>query len=309
MNQNDETGSLHLRNMPQHALDTGAQIAASLGTTRAELFRSSLVSEFTDLINICEKSEPLVAALDNTLAQQLGSTVFQPPVYNYMGVRYHKDMCEILGIKNLDDLRNILMKNTPYLIHRIKQIFSNQDGRSFRLPAGISLWAALYVELAFSSLSVIQEAERRIFCCFQTESSISKYYDDINALRKLNNLHEISSEKLKITKNGNCCSVEIYKPSNYQYGAWRIKLTIKPSTISRTEFEFPHLPQRLFNAESSEPYRTLIVTDNNYSLGFKFVDAVSEFDLYSNGSSEERNKTSLTTVADELIKLIDSYTI
>lgn len=55
---------------------------------------------------------------------------------------------------------------------------------------------------------------------------------------------------------------------------------------------FPDLPERLFNAQQEKGYDCMVQNEQGGTeAGFRFVNRRTEFDVYSNGVSEERNET------------------
>lgn len=114
-----------------------------------------------------------------------------------------------------------------------------------------------------------------------------------------------------VSPYGHCA---IYRPDHYDYGAWKVNLTVGP--VIREAFgsgdfvfELPSLPNRHFLAE---PDMTYFHRDNKKWA--RVVDGVWSADLYTNGISEEENPSSLAKVKaglligiNEVLRKVDFY--
>jgi hypothetical protein len=97
----------------------------------------------------------------------------------------------------------------------------------------------------------------------------------------------------------------IFRPDNYQVGAWRIELRLSEGIkrfwgSSPFHFDIPKLPKRFFQMESD--YRA------DVHLA-RFVDGVWKADLYTNGVEEVDNPTSIDAVRRALLESIDGVAL
>jgi hypothetical protein len=106
-------------------------------------------------------------------------------------------------------------------------------------------------------------------------------------------------------------TVHVYRPSGYQYGAWRIKMRLRnPSEMQFQKtpipFEFPELRKRRLHPD--EGYLSIVTSKKSGELviGGHFVDGVWEGHLYSNGIEESENPTSIEDVQAALEKAVTS---
>jgi hypothetical protein len=93
----------------------------------------------------------------------------------------------------------------------------------------------------------------------------------------------------------------IFRPDNYQLGAWRVEIRLPPGVRhfwngSPFQFDVPSLPKRIFHMESQFKADT--------DIG-RFADGVWKADLYSNGIDEANNPTGLDVVKHTLLQRVN----
>lgn len=125
-------------------------------------------------------------------------------------------------------------------------------------------------------------------------------------------LHQAGAVITSTLHKGTYCTVEVYRPEDYQYGAWQVRVTLNPArkgqTVPKIEswltFAFPKIPERIFNVTS--PYSIPVTVKEQLEIGFRFVEGYTFFHLYSNGTAEENNTINIDEVAGRLADYIDS---
>ena len=125
-------------------------------------------------------------------------------------------------------------------------------------------------------------------------------------------LHQAGAVITSTLHKGAYCTVEAYRPEDYQYGAWRVRVTLNPARkgqkVPQIEswqaFAFPKIPERIFNAP--DPYCMPVHPEGKLEIGFRFVEGYSFFHLYSNGTAEESNKINIDEVVGRLGDYLDS---
>ncbi|WP_336983760.1 MULTISPECIES: type II toxin-antitoxin system RelB/DinJ family antitoxin [unclassified Cedecea] len=125
-------------------------------------------------------------------------------------------------------------------------------------------------------------------------------------------LHQAVAVVNSTLLTGTYCTVEIYQPEGYEYGAWQVRVTLNPArkgqTVPKIEswltFAFPKIPERIFNVAS--PYSMPVTVKEQLEIGFRFVEGYTFFHLYSNGTPEENNTINIDEVAGRLGDYIDS---
>jgi len=96
---------------------------------------------------------------------------------------------------------------------------------------------------------------------------------------------------------------DITQPDNYEFGAWRVAITLGPQVIKRLKdsllvFSLPNLPKRMCHPDKE--YRRAIEGE----LRGCFLDGKWLGDVYSNGISEAENPTKIEAVRDAFIQNI-----
>lgn len=285
------------------------QLAAAAGIPKSTFIRNKLEEIFQNRYDQYAASSSLVAAYDEILARELGTTVKSIPIDNFMTTPKKIAMCEILKIKDSCQLESVLINNGKYILHRARQtMFGNSN---VPVLTASSLWFALFCELAGTTQEQVKEAENRIFNKFKLEGRYYEYMEDINAIRELKGI-----QPLPVRDNDaetKYCQVRIYKPKEYQYGAWRVEIFVsKESQPVMEEFGicYPVLKNRLLIADSALSYQTAVLnSDKEYESGFLFKNGECQLDLYSSGISEELNPTPISEVAEVLKNHINDIII
>lgn len=106
--------------------------------------------------------------------------------------------------------------------------------------------------------------------------------------------------------------VHIYRPEGYDFGAWRIAMTLRNPAESywhgsSIPFRLPTLTKRRISSDKG--YEAVVGVPNkkdfvNYEMGGAFIDGRWFGHLYSNGCPEEDNPTTINEVRDELHRTI-----
>lgn len=103
-------------------------------------------------------------------------------------------------------------------------------------------------------------------------------------------------------------TVHVYRPSGYDYGAWRVKMQLRDPLEMQfygtpVPFHLPDLPKR--RLASNEGYLSVLNTGTGeFTLGGQFVNGVWEGHLYSNGVEEDRNPTPVEDVQAALYEVV-----
>lgn len=274
---------------------------------KSVILREIAEQHLTDRIKTFGQLNPLSSALDGVLARHVGAELSEQQIDNHFGTRWNMEMRDLLNISSDDDLQQILVRNTPYITVRADQVL---HGHKWILK-GTALWFALFAEVAFSSEEIVRRAWEKIFHSLDDERYYA-YYSQVNALREMRGLSRIRADKDEFTHAGKWCQVNVSKPEHYQYGAWRvvITLTAEPNRITDpgvlSGLRFPKLPKRLIVADAKEPYGCATEGDaGEYEPGFAFVDGECRLDVYSNGEHEVFNPTGMREVAAALGQVTD----
>ncbi|MFJ5434071.1 hypothetical protein ACIPSR_10920 [Pectobacterium sp. CHL-2024] len=106
------------------------------------------------------------------------------------------------------------------------------------------------------------------------------------------------------------CTINISHPDNYMNGAWKMEIFLSGNLKENEELigspvPMPKLAGRLIIVDKQYAVAHKKSEEDDYELMMHFIDGVGKAHIYSNGISEDENKTSITTVADEVAKLIN----
>lgn len=291
-----ESVTYTLRNIPAELDRVISDLAISAGKPKATFLREFLESSFHDVIDRFSLRSPLVATLDDALASELGAQVMTQRYGSHFVTRWNREYQNLLGIATEEELRRVLLNNTPYLRTRAAQVLKGWSA----IPRGISLTFALFAELAGRDRATIDQAWTSIFYS-QLPDARHRFYRDIDTIRALKKLHAICG----YSWSRDDITVRIYRPDDYSYGAWRVLLVLDESVITQTwNIPFPELDGRRFTVDPG--YDAMISTaPGSWNKAFRFVDGICELHLYSNGVEEDQNPTPLPAVADALIGLVE----
>ncbi|HAT1512586.1 TPA: hypothetical protein I8W54_000866 [Morganella morganii] len=306
MSNSNDTVDYTIRGIPLAVDKVVTDLSTAAGLPKSTYLRNKLSEIFQNRYDQFAATSTLVAAYDEKLARDLGTTVKQVPIDNFMATPDKIAFCEILNIKEDRDLENILVENGKYILQRARQTMLAHG--NVPVLTACSLWFALFCELAGSSQKQINLAEVRIFNQFNTRDAYYKYIENINAIRESKGIPPIPPRETDAEASN--CHVRIYKPQKYQFGAWRVEITLSKkaeSAIKEIAINFPEFKNRILIAEKAGGYFTAVMNSNNqYENGFLIKNGESKLDLYSSGIPEEENPTSITEVAEVLVEHINS---
>ena len=294
-NESGESVTYTLRNISAELDRVITDLAIHARKPKATFVREYLEDSFRDVIDSFSLKNPLIASLDEELARALGATVREQRYQNHYITRWNQEYQKLLSISTEDELRRVVLNNTPYLHARASQVLKGWS----HIPRGISLTFSLFAEVAGRDRETIDRAWNRIFYS-QLPEKRHRFYQDIETIRALKKLPVLSGYSW--TKDD--ITVRIYRPEDYGYGAWRVVLTLTENVVTQTwNIRFPALKGRRFTADPG--YNALISTEpEKWDQAFRFVDGICELHLYSNGVGEEQNPTPLPDVADALLAAV-----
>jgi len=292
MAEEKNTVDYTLRNIPKNVDNTLSHLSALTGTPKSVLVRELVITTYTDPIHTFGMLSPLVDALDQVIGQHCNLPVVPEMMDSFHGTRWNLKLHKLLNIGSDTQLQQILVNNTPYLTVRADQVMT---GRKSVLK-GTSLWFALFAQVAFSSVDVIEQAWKSVYFA-PTAERYYRYIEHINALRAMRQLPPCLS--FGYEQNYPFGHIRLFKPDLYEYGAWHIDITLTPeaakelpSGAAMNGLTFPALKQRAFHAPAEKGYSCAAVDENGmYVPGFRFIEGRGEFDVYSSGVPEEKNET------------------
>lgn len=296
-NDGGESVTYTLRNIPADIDRVISDLANHARKPKATFLREFLEDSFRDVIDSFALKNPLIASLDDELASYLGAEIMEKRYQSHYITRWNQEYQKLLGISTEEELRRVVLNNTPYLQVRADQVLKGWSS----IPRGISLTFSLFAEIAGRDRKTIDRAWDRIFYS-QLREKRHRFYQDIEAIRALKKLPAISGQSW--TQDG--ITVRIYRPEHYAFGAWRVALSLPENYATQMwNIPFPELKGRLFTADPG--YSALINAEpDRWDKAFRFVDGMCELHLYTNGVEEEHNPTPLPDVAQALLSVVEN---
>lgn len=309
MTQEKDTVDYTIRGFTKDFDNTLTNLSILWGKPKSVILRELAELHLTNRIKTFGMLSKHVAALDELLAKHFDMEFLAQQFDSHLSTQWNMEICKILSINTDEDLERILVNNTPYITARGKQVLQH----SRYITRGMSLWFALFAEIASSSPETIKLAWTKVFHAGGNERYY-KYYNNINEIRALKSMPTIPADKNDVTHEGEFCSVTVSKPAHYDYGAWQAVITLNQNIAKAVNQDakvglcFPKVPARLFTIGKGSNYRHVAYREGKEpESGFTFIDSRSEIDIYSNGCSEDNNPTSLNSVAKALAEVTDEH--
>lgn len=156
---------------------------------KSVILREITEQQLTDRIKMFGILSKHVAALDEMMARNLGAELIERPYESHMSTHSSLMMGKLLDITSDAQLEDILVRNTPYIMVRANQVLNGTP----RTVKGMTLWFALFAELASSSPDTVQKAWNQLFYS-TSEKEYSRYYKNINEIRSLMRLELIDED-------------------------------------------------------------------------------------------------------------------
>lgn len=148
-----------LRNIPAGIDRVITDLATHARKPNATFLREFLEGSFRDAIDSFALKNTLIASLDEELASYLGAEVIEKRYHSDLVTRWNQEYQKLLGISTEEELRRVVLNNTPFLNARADQVLKGWP----RIPRGISLTFSLFAEIAGRDRETIDRAWNRIF--------------------------------------------------------------------------------------------------------------------------------------------------
>lgn len=170
-----ETMSYTLRNVSPTLDATMSAIASVQGKSKNSLIIETLEREFYNPITTFARSSMLVQAMDAEISKKFGIQILESWYESPHTIQYDRYLSQKLKLDSEEKLNDLFKQNFPFIELRAKQLIN----RGYpRLPKGISLTFALFIEIAKSSEQIIREIRHDLF------GFSEHYYQEINEIRR-----------------------------------------------------------------------------------------------------------------------------
>ncbi|KAB0990396.1 hypothetical protein AUN05_22815, partial [Cronobacter sakazakii] len=132
-NDGGESVTYTLRNIPADIDRVITDLATYARKPKATFLREFLEDSFRDVIDSFALKNPLIASLDDELASYLGAEVMEKRYQSHYITRWNQEYQKLLGISTEEELRRVVLTNTPFLHARADQVLKGWK----KIPRGI----------------------------------------------------------------------------------------------------------------------------------------------------------------------------
>lgn len=273
--------------------------AKTAGKPKGSYVREFIEEYLGDPVTSWIRSSALVASMDEDLAESCGATLSRDRYEICLSVQEAQAFRRLLNINSNAELKRVLFDNAAYLHYQASQELARRES----LPRGISMRLALFCELAGRDKHSVDEAW---LCMFFTSrpDAYEKYLDSIDAIREMKKL---PPHGWTVVHRGEGATVKIRQPDGYDYGAWRVQISLDDDNPGLHGFIPLHpLSNRLIIADPG--YNGIKVMSNGIPLpAMRFVSGRCELHLYTNGIAEEDNPVTVSDAAVLLCESVESH--
>lgn len=178
-----ETVAFTVRNVPADIDKAISAISFMEGKSKNTLLLDLLEREFSNPISLYGRKSALVKAMDEDVCHSNNVKLIDSWYENEHIIMMEFKYKDLLEINSEDELDIIFKQNIPFIDLRAKQLLRRDSDSYSRLPRGISLTFALFVEISRRDEETIRLIKNKIFYPTQT------FIKDINEFREIFKLH------------------------------------------------------------------------------------------------------------------------
>ncbi|MCX0498987.1 hypothetical protein [Erwinia billingiae] len=273
--------------------------ARTAGKAKGTYAREFIEEQLGDPITSWIRSNGLVASMDDDLAQSCDAILTHERYEICISVQEAHAYRALLNINSNADLKRVLFDNAAHLHYQAaKELMLRQT-----VPRGTSMRLALFCELAGREKQVVDEAWLQVFFNPRPDA-YEKYLDDIDAVRERKKLPALG---WSIVHNGQGATVKIRRPDGYDYGAWRVQISLHDDNPAlHGNIPLYPLSSRLLIADPG--YNGITMMKDGIPLpAVRFIGGRCELHLYTNGVSEENNPVTVSDTAVLICESIESH--
>ncbi|WP_246316605.1 hypothetical protein [Scandinavium goeteborgense] len=304
-NESQGTMSVSLKGIPADQGLALKEVAKARDINLSALLREMVGASMGSILHVfCIKS-PLVASLDQDIAQYNGSSVLPAWSAAPPAPQIEAAYRDLLGIRTEDDLTRILLRNAQYLRMRASQILP----RGQQFYGGTALYFSLFCEVARLDDQTIEAFWAHIACFWGPWYRPQDYYQQINQLRSVLGLDP--AERLyQARAKGVYSQAEIFEGENGAKGLRQVLLTLRTENtraLPADAIQLFTLPNCNGHILTPDPgYGAPILLANNVlSMGFRFREESCSLHCYSVVAPQIGDTRTLTEVAAALVSQVD----
>lgn len=273
--------------------------AKTAGKPKGSYVREFIEEHLGDPVTSWTRSNTLVASMDEDLAESCGATLSRDCYEICLSVQEAQAYRRLLNINSNADLKRVLFDNAAYLHYQASQELARRE----TVPRGISMKLSLFCELAGRDKRTVDEAW---LCMFFTPrpDAYEKYLDSIDAIREMKKL---SLHGWTVVHRGEIATVKIRQPEGYDYGAWRVQISLNDDNPGlHGNIPLHPLTNRLIVADPG--YNGIKMMSNGIPLpAMRFINGRCELHLYTNGIPEDDNPVTVSDAAALIYESVESY--
>lgn len=306
--QNDSQGtvSVSLKGIPTDQGQALKEVAKARDINQSALLREMVSASMGSIIHVFCLKNPLVASLDQDIAQYNGSQVL--PAWNSIppAPQFEAAYRELLGIHTEDDLTRILLRNAQYLRMRTSQVLP----RGQQFYGGTALYFALFCEVASRDEQTIEAFWASIARFWGTWYRRQDYYSQINQLRGVLGL-ESADGLSEVHAVGLYSRVAVFQDESGQQGLSQVLLTLRTENTRALpagvfeQFELPYCNGHILTPDPGFG-STYVSQLNLLTMGFRFREESCSLHCYTVEDARIGATQTLTEVAEALVSNVDA---
>lgn len=305
-NESQGTVSVSLKGIPTDQGQALKEVAKARDINQSALLREMVNASMGSIIHVFCLKSPLVASLDQDIAQYNGSLVL--PAWNAAppAPQFEAAYRDLLGISTEDDLTRILLRNAQYLRMRTSQMM--QRGQQFY--GGTALYFALFCDVARRDDQTIEAFWAYIARFWGQWYRQQDYYQQINQLRDMLSL-EPANGLSEAHAVGLYSRVSVFQDESGQQGLSQVLLTLRTENTRALpagafeQFELPYCNGQILTPDPGYG-APKIFPNNALGMGFRFREGACSLHCYTVEDARIGATQTLTEVAEALVSNVDA---
>lgn len=304
-NESQGTVSVSLKGIPTDQGHALKEVAKARDMNQSALLREMVSASMGSIIHVFCLKSPLVAPLDQDIAQYNASQVL--PAWNSVppAPQFEAAYRDLLGIRSEDDLTRILLRNAQYLRMRASQVMV----RGQQFYGGTALYYALFCDVASRDEQTIEAFWASIARFWGPWYRRQDYYSQINQLRSIMSL-DPAERLFEARAKGFYSQAEIFQGESGEKGLRQILLTLRtentralpPGAIK--PFSLPYCNGHILTPDPG--YGAPFLHQNNaLGLGFRFREESCSLHCYSVEDARIGDTQTLSELASALVDGVD----
>lgn len=305
-NESQGTVSVSLKGIPTDQGQALKEVAKARDINQSALLREMVNASMGSIIHVFCLKSPLVASLDQDIAQFTGSTVLPAWSSTPPAPQFEAAFRDLLGIRTEDDLTRILLRNAQYLRMRASQVMQGQQ----QFYGGTALYFALFCEVASRDEQTIEVFWASVARFWGAWYRKQDYYQQINQLRGVMGC-EPANGLSEAHAVGVYSRVAVFQDESGQKGLSQVLLTLRTeNTRALPPGAFEHFELPFCNGHFLTPDPgfglPFVGQLNMLTMGFRFREESCSLHCYTVEDARIGATQTLTEVAEALASNVDA---